>query len=137
MVSNGVGGLAGYFGVLHIKLPDYAMAIVGGVIIGLVAPRRWLPLSIAFSASMVAAPKLLLAIYELSSSSLNAWARIIVLIYTLAVIPFTLAASYLVSRRRRLRDRRKSLNLCVGCGYDLTGKESAVCPECGQGFDLE
>ncbi len=30
-------------------------------------------------------------------------------------------------RRRRLRKH----GLCLGCGYDLTGNESGVCPECG------
>jgi hypothetical protein len=28
-------------------------------------------------------------------------------------------------------DRRRRLGLCVGCGYDLTGNVSGVCPECG------
>ncbi len=27
--------------------------------------------------------------------------------------------------------RRRKLGLCVKCGYDLTGNESGVCPECG------
>lgn len=31
---------------------------------------------------------------------------------------------------RRRRWRRKGL--CVKCGYDLTGNESGVCPECGE-----
>jgi hypothetical protein len=32
--------------------------------------------------------------------------------------------------RRRLR-RRRDLGQCIGCGYDLTGNVSGVCPECG------
>ncbi|UCE59596.1 MAG: hypothetical protein JSU63_19400 [Phycisphaerales bacterium] len=31
---------------------------------------------------------------------------------------------------RRWRRRRKGL--CLNCGYDLTGNESGVCPECGE-----
>ncbi len=31
---------------------------------------------------------------------------------------------------RRLRRRRH--NLCVTCGYNLTGNVSGVCPECGE-----
>ena len=27
--------------------------------------------------------------------------------------------------------RRRKRGLCVKCGYDLTGNESGVCPECG------
>ncbi len=32
--------------------------------------------------------------------------------------------------RRRLR-RRRDLGQCIGCGYDLTGNVSGICPECG------
>lgn len=30
------------------------------------------------------------------------------------------------------RHRRRRRGQCIGCGYDLTGNESGVCPECGQ-----
>jgi len=30
------------------------------------------------------------------------------------------------------RHRRRRRGECIGCGYDLTGNESGVCPECGQ-----
>lgn len=30
-----------------------------------------------------------------------------------------------------LRRRRRSKGRCTGCGYDLTGNVSGVCPECG------
>ena len=49
-------------------------------------------------------------------------------------IPFALLATYpccsftLRAGRRYRRGRR---NQCVGCGYDLTGNESGMCPECG------
>ena len=28
--------------------------------------------------------------------------------------------------------RRRAMGICVGCGYDLTGNVSGVCPECGR-----
>jgi hypothetical protein len=31
------------------------------------------------------------------------------------------------------RRRRRKRGLCVGCGYDLTGNVSGICPECGAG----
>ncbi|MDB4872428.1 MAG: hypothetical protein JWL97_3432 [Gemmatimonadales bacterium] len=34
-------------------------------------------------------------------------------------------------RRRALFQHRKSMGLCVHCGYDLTGTEGK-CPECGK-----
>jgi hypothetical protein len=36
-----------------------------------------------------------------------------------------------IVRWRRLR-RRPPTNTCGGCGYDLTGNVSGVCPECGK-----
>jgi hypothetical protein len=35
-------------------------------------------------------------------------------------------------RRERRRDMRRQNNLCVACGYNLTGNVSGVCPECGE-----
>ena len=32
---------------------------------------------------------------------------------------------------REEQRRRRRLGLCLKCGYDLTGNESGVCPECG------
>ena len=34
-------------------------------------------------------------------------------------------------RRQSARADRAARGLCVGCGYDLTGNVSGVCPECG------
>jgi len=41
-----------------------------------------------------------------------------------------------VGRRKRVKHMREVLRefgivLCLKCGYDLTGNESGVCPECG------
>lgn len=37
-------------------------------------------------------------------------------------------------RRWRLHERRLRRGLCVTCGYDLTGNESGICPECGRAW---
>jgi hypothetical protein len=36
-------------------------------------------------------------------------------------------------RKFRRATRRREEDLCVHCGYDLTGTTSGVCPECGEG----
>ena len=51
------------------------------------------------------------------------WVPVVVL----AVYP-TLA--FIRAPLRRWRRRRRGL--CIKCGYDLTGNESGVCPECGE-----
>ncbi|HEY8748410.1 MAG TPA: hypothetical protein VIM11_10570 [Tepidisphaeraceae bacterium] len=35
------------------------------------------------------------------------------------------------ARGAAIRWRRRIANLCAGCGYDLAGNTSGVCPECG------
>jgi len=50
-------------------------------------------------------------------------------------LPFLLLAAYptiafVRGPMRRWRRRRKGC--CLSCGYDLTGNESGVCPECGE-----
>jgi len=48
--------------------------------------------------------------------------------------PFILLATYptIVFYRGPMRRwRRRRRGLCLKCGYDLTGNESGVCPECG------
>ena len=50
------------------------------------------------------------------------------LIILLAVYPVVALALRRPLRRRRRRRR----GLCVGCGYNLTGNVSRVCPECGE-----
>ena len=45
----------------------------------------------------------------------------------LFMVPGT--GTFLLGPYRRYRRRKKGL--CLTCGYDLTGNESGVCPECG------
>jgi hypothetical protein len=43
-----------------------------------------------------------------------------------------LVAWYLWDRPHELRTERRAKGLCLGCGYDLWGNVSGVCPECGK-----
>lgn len=38
----------------------------------------------------------------------------------------------LATERNTERHRRREQGLCAECGYDLTGNDSGVCPECGK-----
>ena len=51
----------------------------------------------------------------------------------LAAVTVFLALLHAIGRRRSLRDRFATTPRCGRCGYDLTGNESGVCPECGTG----
>jgi hypothetical protein len=35
-------------------------------------------------------------------------------------------------RFRQRRNRQRAETACLSCGYDLTGNQSGICPECGQ-----
>jgi hypothetical protein len=48
------------------------------------------------------------------------------LVYCAVFLP-VVRASY----QSRIRARRRARGHCAVCGYDLTGNESGVCPECG------
>jgi len=37
-----------------------------------------------------------------------------------------------ITRNLRMELTRRGLPTCLGCGYDLTGNVSGVCPECGK-----
>ena len=55
--------------------------------------------------------------------------QILVVVAVLLAYPIiAVVAGRRLSRRRRMRASR---GLCETCGYDLTGNESGVCPECG------
>ena len=48
-------------------------------------------------------------------------------------IPFLFGAvAGIAVRRISRKQNRRRLGLCYGCGYDLTGNVSGVCPECGE-----
>ncbi|UCE59492.1 MAG: hypothetical protein JSU63_18865 [Phycisphaerales bacterium] len=43
-----------------------------------------------------------------------------------------LSAREKISRNIRLELVARGMPVCIECGYDLTGNESGVCPECGE-----
>jgi len=47
------------------------------------------------------------------------------------------SAERLLARMRQKAARRRAAasNRCIGCGYNLTGNISGICPECGRGVD--
>jgi hypothetical protein len=45
---------------------------------------------------------------------------------------FGLAPMIALCHRLRIRSRRMKQNLCLTCGYNLTGNLSGTCPECGK-----
>jgi hypothetical protein len=47
------------------------------------------------------------------------------------ILLFGLAPMVAIFHRMRIRSRRMKENLCLTCGYNLTGNLSGTCPECG------
>jgi hypothetical protein len=49
------------------------------------------------------------------------------------LLPFVLCAFFpLLAILNRITMQRMGPNSCAECGYDLTGNESGICPECGE-----
>ena len=53
-----------------------------------------------------------------------------IILPTWAAIAFVFLPTALIWRYD-LRQRRPKPGHCLGCGYDLTGNQSGLCPECG------
>lgn len=135
MMAYGAGSLAGYFGLLYITIPDYTTAIIGGGVIGVVGWKRWWQLSLVYSGTMFAVPYLIMTLDKsVSLVNLNnrPWLLVALLLLNSAIIPLALAGAWLASKRRRRQNVCREFQLCLTCGYDLTGNESGFCPECGK-----
>ena len=55
------------------------------------------------------------------------------LVFGLILAPVALLVLFELPALRRERRRRRGQ--CGECGYDLTGNQSGVCPECGSDVD--
>ena len=56
------------------------------------------------------------------------------LLFALCIIGFGIAVWFTrrdIRRRLRAQLAEKGIPVCIPCGYNLTGNESGVCPECG------
>ena len=59
------------------------------------------------------------------------WDRIVGVPLPLAALPLLLVSGLWIHSYRKTR--RRYLNVgCLRCGYNLTGNDSGVCPECGK-----
>ena len=66
-------------------------------------------------------------------SPANNWSPAFPFAYAVFFLGRELYAVYARDEARRLRREREDNNLCLRCGYDLTGNLTGVCPECGDG----
>lgn len=139
MTAHGMGGsFVGHFGIFYIKIPDYTLAILGGIIIGLIAWRRWWQLSLLYSGTMVVFPYILSIMSGIPLIIYSVWIFVKVAMFDILIIPLALGGAWVVSRRPRRRAHREvrmASGLCLKCGYNLTGNVSGVCPECGEQID--
>jgi hypothetical protein len=129
MVAHGMGSLAGKFGLLYLYIPDYTLAILVGIIIGLTAWRQWWQLSLVYSTTMVGFPYIL----DGFSYLMPFGGRVvsIVVLLNMLIMPLVLGGAWALSRGPCRRAARIASGLCLKCGYDLTGNISGICPECG------
>ena len=82
--------------------------------------------NLLFSAMTVLAGLAAVAVYFAASVMISRWAGVAV------ILAVPVVAWAVLDRPHWVRVRRWRRGQCVGCGYDLTGNVSGVCPECGQ-----
>jgi len=72
--------------------------------------------------------------FRFKKTALGAGKSMVILVFTLA-FPTVLSAAYpmvVLVRGPLLRCYRSRRGCCAFCGYNLTGNQSGVCPECGR-----
>lgn len=132
-MSIGLGPIAPHYALLNLELPTVALAALAGLLIGRVAPGRWLALSLAFAAGM-----------SVIGQTFQTWrsfavgymlpARILATVMgigALAAFLPTLSMAWLFSRTARISHAWKAAGRCGECGYDLRATTAPRCPECG------
>jgi len=134
MTAHRAGGLAGYFGLLYLRIPDFVLAMLGGAILGVLAWRRWWQSSLLYSGTMFGLPYLIMTIdgaIFILLESFGARFFFTSALQDLVVVPLASGSAWMASRPRCRRAARMASNLCVKCGYNLTGNVTGRCPECG------
>lgn len=128
MIAHGLGAYVGPVGILSLEVPDILLGIAIGAILGRVFFLRWLSVSLVFGVTLLLIPRMWgPGPYYIYPSALYIQS----IMYGMIILPGTIAAAWLASRKPRLSWIRRARNQCVKCGYDLTGNISGVCPECG------
>ena len=128
MIAHGLGAYVGQVGVLSLEVPDMLLGICIGAILGRVFFLRWLGVSLVFGGTLLLMPRMWgPGPFYIHPSALY----IESIMYGMIILPGTIAAAWLASRKPMLTRMRQARNKCVNCGYYLTGNTSGVCPECG------
>ena len=135
MTAHGVGWLAGHFGVLYILIPDYTLALTGGIVAGFLLFGRWWQSALLYSGSMFVFPYVMMTLdgsitFFVDHVELSIFLQ--VALQGAVVMPLALGGAWLASRPKRRRGERLAANRCLNCGYDLRASASGICPECGQ-----
>lgn len=138
-ITNPILGWVGDLGVHgHIRLfphavhilgdvPAQVISLVGGLIFGAINSRFALRRAFVFSLAFFVTPLIVSCALWIPRAMASQ-------VYAALCIPTCVGAAWIVSRGRRRRDLeqdRLAKRLCAPCGYDLTGNESGICPECG------
>ena len=109
---------------LFSDLPNFAVSIVAGLAFGIVAQRA-LRLAWVFGISMFVAQTV-----PAFLSSPSEW---YLCLFNLSHVALPVATAAALLRLRQV----KQPGSCHKCGYNLTGNESGVCPECGSPIALD
>lgn len=74
------------------------------------------------------------AVVRINDTGLYARSTILIISYIVPILLAVVCSSYpiiVLFRGPLRRHRRRRHGMCLKCGYNLTGNESGVCPECG------
>ena len=99
--------------------------------------RNWNRFGTVLALLFGAPSGIIVALHQTHGSANRFWMKVLVFVVGWCAAFMLLVAGGLMLNRSALRRRvrielcNRAFATCLGCGYDLTGNISGVCPECG------
>lgn len=128
VLALGFPNFSGKVRTLVLHVPDWFAACVMGLLIGRYKRSRAVTAAIACACGLAIGPDIwyhkFIMFLPTVQSKATFWFMLI--IPRIVTVSLAICCATLMARRRQIPPGH-----CQSCGYDLTGNESGICPECG------
>lgn len=132
ILALGFPNLAGHVRVFATYVPDWIAACLMGLLFGRYKRTRAVTAAIACAGGLALGPDIWYrtTLFFIPAVPSTAKFLLILLIPRVVTVFLAFSCARLMARRHQIPPGH-----CQRCGYDLTGNESGICPECGQAIE--